>query len=87
MSRSVKRRTPLLVTGAVWMLAMQWADVYWLVMPGKSPGTVPLSLMDAAVFVGVGGLFFAAAVRRLGAHALVPMKDPRLAESLGFENV
>ena len=86
MSRNVKRRKPLLVAGASWMLAMQWADVYWLVMPGKSPGVVPLSLMDAAVFLGIGGLFCAAAVRRLGAHALVPVKDPRLAESLGFEN-
>ena len=31
---------------------MQWADVYWLVMPGKSPGTVPLSLMDVARLPG-----------------------------------
>jgi hypothetical protein len=66
---------------------MQWAEVYWLVMPGKSPGTVPLSLMDVAVFLGIGGLFFAAAVRRLGAHPLIALKDPRLSESLGFENV
>jgi hypothetical protein len=86
MSRDVKRRKPLLVLGAVWMLAMQWADVYWLVMPGKSPGTIPFSLMDVAVFLGVGGLFFAAAARRLGAHPLVALKDPRLSESLGFEN-
>jgi len=86
MSRDVKRRKPLLVAGAVWMLAMQWADVYWLVMPGKSPGTIPFSLMDVAVFLGVGGLFFAAAVRRLGAHPLVAVKDPRLSESLGFES-
>jgi hypothetical protein len=87
MSRGVKRRKPWLVLGCVWMLLMQWADVYWLVMPGKSPGKVPLSLMDVAVFLGIGGLFFAAAVRRLGAHPLVALKDPRLAESLGFENI
>jgi hypothetical protein len=86
MSRNVKRRKPLLVAAATWMLAMQWADMYWLVMPGKSPGVVPLSLMDLAVFLGVGGLFFAAAVRRLGAHALVAVRDPRLSESLGYEN-
>jgi hypothetical protein len=85
MSRDVKRRKPLLVVGGFWMLVMQWADVYWLVMPGKSPGTIPFSLMDVAVFLGVGGLFFAAAVRRLGAHALVAVKDPRLSESLGYE--
>jgi hypothetical protein len=86
MSRNVKRRKPLLVAGASWMLLMQWADVYWLVMPGKSAGKVPISLMDLAVFLGVGGLFFACAVRRLGAHALLAVKDPRLSESLGYEN-
>ena len=85
MSRDVKRRKPLLVIGGAWMLVMQWADVYWLVMPEKSPGTIPFSLMDVAVFLGVGGLFFGAVVRRLGAHALVAVKDPRLSESLGYE--
>ncbi len=85
MSRNVKRRKGLLVAGGAWMLLMHWADVYWLVMPEKSPGTIPFSLMDVAVFLGIGGLFFAAAVRRLGAHPLVPVKDPRLSESLGYE--
>lgn len=86
MSRGVKRRKPLLLAGACWMLLMQWADIYWLVMPGKSPGKVPLSFMDLAVFLGVGGMFCAVALRRLGAHPLVAQKDPRLSESLEFEN-
>ena len=86
MSRNVKRRTPLLVTGAVWVLLMHWVDVYWLIMPSQSEGIVPLSLMDLLTFVGIGGLFVAAATRRLGGHALAPVKDPRLSESLGFEN-
>jgi hypothetical protein len=85
-SRGIKRRKSLLAAAAVWMLAMQWADVYWLVMPGRSPGAIPLSLMDAAVFLGVGGLFFAAAVRRLGGHPLLAVNDPRLSESIGFES-
>jgi hypothetical protein len=86
MSRNVKRRKPLLVTGAVWVLVMHWVDVYWLVMPSQSEGIVPLSVMDVLMFAGIGGLFVAAAAHRLGGHALAPVKDPRLAESLGFEN-
>ena len=86
MSAGVKRRKPLLVAGACWMLLMQWADIYWLVMPGRSPGKVPLSLMDLAVFLGLGGVFCASTLRRLGAHPIVPLKDPRLTESLEFEN-
>ena len=87
MSRNVKRRKSLIATGALFMLAMQWLDVYWLVMPAKTPAGFSPSPMDVATFVGVGGLFLATAVRRLGAHALLPIKDPRLQESLGFENV
>lgn len=87
MSRNVKRRKALIVAGAVWMLVMQWLDVYWLVMPSKTPGGFSPALVDVLTFVGIGGVFFAVAIRRLGAAALVPVKDPRLAESLGFENV
>jgi hypothetical protein len=87
MSRSVKRRKPLIVAGAVWILFMQWLDVYWLVMPSKTPAGFAPGLSDLATFVGIGGVFFAMAAHRLGAHALVPLKDPRLSESLDFENI
>jgi hypothetical protein len=86
MSRNVKRRKPFLLAGACWLLAMQWADIYWLVMPGKSPGAIPLSLLDLAFFVGMGGMFCASASYQLSAHAVVALKDPRLSESLEFEN-
>jgi MFS family permease len=86
MSRHVKRRKALIAAGAVWMLLMQFLDVYWMVMPSKTPDGFTPSLMDLAAFVGVGGCFFAAAVRRLGAHALVAVRDPRLSEALEFEN-
>ena len=86
MSRNVKRRLPLLLAGAGWMLLMHYVDVFWLVRPAHSPGRVPIALMDVATFVGIGGIFGAALVRRLAAHALVPIKDPRLSRSLSFEN-
>ena len=38
------------------------------------------------VFAGLGGLFFLALALRLRRHPLVPEQDPRLAESLAFEN-
>jgi hypothetical protein len=65
---------------------MQWLDVYWLVMPKTPAGFAP-GVADLAAFVGIGGLFLAAAAHRLGAHALIPVKDPRLGESLDFENI
>jgi hypothetical protein len=87
LSRNVKRRKHLVVIGAAWILLMQWVDIYWLVMPAFSAGKVPLSVMDVTTFLGVGGVFLAAAVRRLGANALVPVRDPRLLEAVSFENM
>jgi len=69
MSRSVKRRKLLIVTGAVWILLMQWLDVYWLVMPSKTPAGFAPGLSDLVTFVGIGGLFFAVAAFRAAAVA------------------
>jgi hypothetical protein len=87
LSRVPKRRKPALAAVAVWVLVVHWIDVYWLVMPGAGASGVRLGLMDLACFVGVGGLFVAAAVAALRRHALIPERDPRLTESLTFENV
>jgi len=90
--RSVKRKLGTLVFAAVWMLAIHWFDIFWLVMPeytvkhAELNGTVPLHFLDALVFLGMGGLFVAGTVQWLRNHALIPEKDPRLAESLAFEN-
>ena len=42
--------------------------------------------MDLACFLGIGGIFFAALVWRLGKHDLSPVRDPRLQEAVAFEN-
>ena len=42
--------------------------------------------MDLACFLGIGGIFFAALVWRLGKHELSPVRDPRLQEAVAFEN-
>lgn len=90
-SRYPKRATGLLALGAGWILAMHWLDLYYLVMPvvaGPGRGVVPLGLllMDVAFLAGVGGLFVSAVVSRLSRVSLIPERDPRLPESLAFEN-
>lgn len=45
------------------------------------------SLMDLGCLVGLGGLMKAALARRLGSAALIPLRDPRLRESMAFENM
>jgi len=85
-SRYPKRRPALLVAAASWMLVMHWVDLYWLAMPELSPDKAPLGPIDALCFLGLGGLFSLGLVLWLRRHSLVPEKDPRLDESLAFEN-
>jgi hypothetical protein len=86
MGRAVKRRGWTLAVGGAWLLAMHFVDLYWLVMPTLHPEGVRPSALDLAALVTVGGAFVAAASWLMRRHALVPLRDPRLAESLAFEN-
>lgn len=87
MSRWVKRRRGLVALAAVWMLAMHWVDLYWLIMPEFSPAGIRPHVLDAACLLAVGGLFMAGVAFNLRPHSLVPVKDPRLADSLASEAV
>jgi hypothetical protein len=86
MGRDVKRRGWTLAVGGLWLLAMHFVDLYWQVMPTLHPEGVRPSLLDVAAFISVGGCSVAAAVWLMRRQALVPLRDPRLAESLAFEN-
>jgi len=86
MSRHPKRRRKVLLGAAAWLLAMHWLDLFWLVMPSARSAGPLVRLVDLACFVGLGGLFLAALAWRLRRVNLIPVRDPRLAESLRFEN-
>ena len=87
MGRSVKRNGVTLAVGGGWLLIMHFVDLYWQVMPTLHPEGLRPSILDVAAFLAVGGCFVAAAGWLLRRQALVPVRDPRLAESLAFENV
>lgn len=87
LSRAVKRRAPTLIAGAVWLLAMHYLDLYWLVMPSFDPHGIHPSALDLMSLVGMVGLFAGALGLLMRRRALVPLGDPRLPESLSFENV
>ena len=87
MGRAVKRKGTTLAIGGAWLLVMHFVDLYWQVMPTLHPHGVSPSVLDLAALVAVGGCFVAAAGWLMRRQALVPLRDPRLAESLAFENV
>jgi len=91
MSRTVKRVRKALLFGACWMLFIHWVDMYYVIQPvlthnqgGQDAG---IHLLDLTTFIGIGGIFIAAFAKKLTSHPLIPLRDPRLGESLSFENV
>jgi hypothetical protein len=85
--RATKRSPLPLSAAAAWLLLMHLVDVYWLVLPSL-PGTSGRpGLADAGALLAVGGAFMGAFGWLSRGHPLVPVGDPRLAESMSFENV
>ncbi|MFQ5767378.1 MAG: quinol:cytochrome C oxidoreductase [Acidobacteriota bacterium] len=87
LSRHAKRRRPILVAGSIWMLAMHYLDLYWLVMPGLDPEGATFHLLDLTCLAGFLGLFLASVAVLIRRAPVVPVHDPRLPESIAFENV
>lgn len=86
LSRDVKRRRPTLAAACVWLLAVHYLDLYWLVMPAVAEGFHP-HWSDLVTLVAVAGLGLGAFGWLARRSALVPVADPRLPESLSFENM
>jgi hypothetical protein len=86
MSRFTKRRVGLMAFWAVWILVMHWVDLFWLIMPELSPEGIPLRPLDGVLLLGLGGLWVAGLGLNAGSRPLIARRDPRLADSLNFEN-
>jgi hypothetical protein len=92
LSRHVKRNKASLAFWAVWMLVMHFVDMYWIVMPTLAQklghaDAIPFSWTHVAMWLGMGGILFGLMLKRAGAQSIVPVRDPRLAESLSFQNI
>jgi hypothetical protein len=86
LSRHIKRKQATLMFWAAWVLVFHWVDLYWLVMPELN-GYLHFGLVEILCFLGVGGIFMASYLRFLAKSALRPTNDPRLHESLAFQNI
>jgi len=85
MGRTVKRRGPWLMVGAFWVLGLHLLDVAWMVLPSIGPGATSPVLLAGAM-LAVGGVVTAVFGRLLVGRPLVPIRDPRLSESLALDN-
>lgn len=87
MSRHIKRNSLLVGIGAAWMLVIHYVDIHWLIRPNWHSELNHFGLFDVLTLVGIGGLFIGTATLLLIRKSLLPQKDPRLSESLAFENL
>jgi hypothetical protein len=85
--RATKRNPVTLAAAAAWLLLMHLVDVYWLVVPSLQGTAAAPGLADLGALLAVGGVFLGTFGWLLRRHPLLPVGDPRLAESLAFENV
>lgn len=87
LSRTAKRTTPILATGAAIILVFHYVDMYWLVMPNLHTEGMSPHWLDLTTLVALTSAAALVVVQALRTHALIPVRDPRLAESLRFQNV
>ena len=93
MSRHVRRNPTMMFGWSVFILVMHFVDVYWMVMPetyrpgqaaaGDFIGILCCVLCAAGMFTLLAGL-----VLRLAEQTkIIAVRDPRLGESIAFENI
>ncbi|HWZ90433.1 MAG TPA: hypothetical protein VNW92_16330 [Polyangiaceae bacterium] len=87
LSRWVKRNKKALAFWCIWQLVMIYVDMYWLVMPTMGGTELPFKLIDLTCWLGVLALFIAGIAYRAKNLDLLAKNDPRLPDSLAFENI
>lgn len=86
MSRHIKRNRVTLAMGACWILFANYIDLVWYVQPDGG-SSVSLTVVDLLLWVGLTAIFVGAGAKSAVGKNLIPTKDPRLSESLAFENI
>jgi hypothetical protein len=84
LSRSLKRNPRKLAVVGIWILAIHYVDIYWLIVPTLSPEGISFHWTRVTAFAGVGLCAVAFTVWRLRGRFTVPIKDPYLVDSLRY---
>jgi hypothetical protein len=95
LSRRLKRSPSSLAGVAVWLLALHYVDVLWLVLPALAAGSLggppagptwEYLWIDLAALAWMVGAVLAFGAWRLAGRPLVPRRDPRLARSMEYQS-
>jgi hypothetical protein len=99
MSRHVRRNPTAMFGWSVFILVVHFIDLYWLIMPEahgiEAPSIESMATAGGALgvlcsilcVVGMATLMIGLILRVAGQTKIVAVRDPRLAESISFENI
>ena len=82
LSRQSKRNPAILAAMALWLIAMRFLDLFYLIGPEAYPSGLDFSWMDVAAMVGLGGVWMTVFASNLKSRPLLPLGDPELASAL-----
>lgn len=86
LSWRLKRSPARVAAVGAWLLVAHYVDVYWLILPAHDLGGPDFRWLDVAAFLAVGGACLAYGALRARNVPAMPVNDPRLEQSLEFEN-
>ncbi len=84
--RANKRNPVMLAVAAGWILLTHAFDLYWQILPVLHQGTIHLRLLDVAAPVFMSTMVLLSALRGFQRSPLIPIRDARLNETIGYEN-
>lgn len=70
---------------SIWILAMHFIDLYWLIVPTLNKSGIHFNYLYLTQFIAIGGIYFWYFWNKLSKNATVPIGDNRLEESFTFE--
>lgn len=78
LNRRAKKNRVVLTVMSIIVLAIHYAEIYWIAMPALSPEGIHVSWLDATTFLGLGGIFFGLFFRRFKQNSMVAINDPKM---------
>jgi hypothetical protein len=82
--RDAKRSWRVMGFVAVWLLAFHYLDIAWQVLPALHPTQAQPHWLDFVWLLAFAGVVMLGVLYGLRNSALLPVRDPRLVESLNF---
>ena len=86
MSRLFKRNLSYHAFMVSWLVFMHFVDLFWIIIPNSLKTGFSIQAIDITLFFGIASIYVGFVFFNMKKFSLIPSKDPRLSESLSFEN-